>query len=56
MMHTIIPLSDVFADSEKLSISTELTQGGYTEYVTVNGRKQLHRLFSTRPQDYLDIY
>lgn len=55
MIHTIIDLNEVFANSEEPEIFTEPTNGGYAEYITVNGKKRLRRLFSTRPQDYLGI-
>ncbi len=55
MMHTIIDLNEVFADGSELGLTTVLTSSGYSEYVTVNGKKRLHRLFSTRPHDYLNI-
>ncbi len=55
MMHTIISLSDIFADDTSLSLSAQYQNGIYREYLTLNGQKQLHRLFSTNPRDYLDI-
>lgn len=55
MIHTIIDLNDVFADRDEYDLSTELTDIGYKEYITINGEKHLHRLFSTRPQDFLKL-
>ncbi len=55
MMHTIISLSDIFAGSDNTDIITELSDNGYREYVTVNGKRHLRRCFSTDPQDYLRL-
>ena len=55
MIHTIIDLNDIFADTNEPALTTEHTKNGYVEYITVNGNKRLHRLFSTIPKDYLSL-
>ncbi len=56
MIYTIVSLADVFADNAPCDVVTRRVRNGYAEYITVNGRKQLRRLISTVPSDYLDIF
>lgn len=53
MIHTIVNLEEVFAEPEAPKIVTEKTDCGYAEYITVNGKRRIHRLISTKPADYL---
>ncbi len=55
MIHTIIDLSEVLFDNTTADISFERTKNGYCEYITVNGQKKLHRMFSTSQRDYLSV-
>ncbi len=55
MIHTIINLAEVFAEDAFPEIETTKTNGGYAQYITVNGERRLHRLISTTPSDYLNI-
>ena len=56
MIHTIINLADVFADTTAERIVVERYRSGKAEYIRFNGQKRLHRLYSTDPADYLNIY
>ncbi|MBQ9947519.1 MAG: hypothetical protein IJO91_03935 [Oscillospiraceae bacterium] len=53
MIHTIVSLDDVFASHEAISTDLQKTSNGYAEYITVNGRRQLRRIISTDPAEYL---
>ncbi len=53
MIHSVVSLSDVFASREEVSSELQKTPCGYAEYITVNGRRQLRRLISTDPAEYL---
>lgn len=55
MIHTIVSLDDVFAHNGDIQVSTEKTSFGYAEYITTEGKKQLRRLISTDPAQYLKL-
>lgn len=55
MIHTIVSLEEVFAQNMDLQVTTEKTSFGYAEYVTTQGKKQLRRLISTDPAQYLKL-
>ena len=55
MMHTIISLADVFSEVPQQKRYVEKYGSGCAEYIEYNGRKRLHRLFSTDPNDYLNL-
>ncbi len=54
MIHTIVSLNDVFAESTPKLILQRHTNG-YTEYIDNNGQRMLCRYFSTKPSDYLKM-
>lgn len=53
MIHTIVSLEDVFGSQEVIDSDFQKTSNGYAEYITVNGRRQLRRIISTDPAEYL---
>lgn len=53
MIHSIVSLCDIFADTITYKTETCRVGCGFAEYITVNGKKQLRRLISTNPADYL---
>ncbi len=55
MIHTIVSLNEVFAQNTDIQVTTEKTSCGYAEYVTSEGKKQLRRLISTDPAEYLKL-
>jgi len=55
MIHTIVSLDEVFAQNMDIQVTTEKTSFGYAEYITADGKKQLRRLISTDPAQYLKL-
>ncbi len=55
MIYTIVSLADVFAQEGCYPVVTRRTQNGYAEYITLDGKKQMRRLISTVPSDYLKL-
>ncbi len=53
MIHSIVSLNDIFADNRSYQTVTEQVSCGYAEYSVINGKKQLVRLISTDPAQYL---